>query len=111
MLGKRPGDILEEAWPVPGVDCDLDAEALRRASVPVDRREPLRIALEGLDVRAVVPVDRDALAERDVADDLVARDGRAALGEPDEDVGDSLDVDPERVASDRLGRARRLERD
>ena len=73
VLGERAGDVLEQARPVPGVDRDLDAEALRRAAVPLDLREPLRVALQRLDVRAVVAVDRDALAERDVADDLVAR--------------------------------------
>ena len=52
----------------------------------VDRREPLRVPPQRLHVRAVLAVDRDALAERDVADDRVARHRRAALREPDEHV-------------------------
>ena len=54
-------------------------------------------------------MDRDALAERDVADDLVARDRRAALGQPHEDALGALDGDPEVGARGRL--RLRLERD
>jgi hypothetical protein len=39
-------------------------------------------------------VDRDALAGRDVADDLVAWDGAAALGQPEHHVVDPLDLIP-----------------
>ena len=84
---------------------------LRRAAVPAHRREALGVAAQRPDVRAVLPVDRDPLAERDVADDLVARHRRAALREPDEHVLDAFDVDPELGAPDCLRRARRLERD
>ena len=37
MLGEGPRDVLEQARPVPRVDGDLDAEALRGAAVPLDR--------------------------------------------------------------------------
>ena len=46
------------------------------------------------DVLAVLAVDRDPAAERDVADDLVAGNRAAALGQPHHDVVDALDVDP-----------------
>ena len=60
-------------------------------------------------VRAVLAVDRDAAAERHVAEDLVARHRPAALGQPQRDVLDALDPDAvlRRVA---LGPARRLAR-
>ena len=47
VLGERPGDVFEQPRPVPGVDRDLDAEALRRAAVPVDtfvNRSGLRLS-------------------------------------------------------------------
>ena len=56
-------------------------------------------------------MDRDSLAERDVADDLVAGNGRAALRQPDEHVLDSVHVDAVVLAADRVPRLRRLERD
>jgi hypothetical protein len=45
-------------------------------------------------------VDRDAAAKRDVSLDLVARNGRAALRKPDEDVLDARDDDAERRPRD-----------
>src|SRR5207253_9593086 len=104
-------DVLEQARPVPGVDGDLDAEALRRAPVPADVGEPLRVAPERLDVRAVGAVDGDALAERDVADDPVSGDRRAALREPHEPVVDAVDDDAEALARRGVLRLRGLERD
>src|SRR5205823_9362794 len=84
MLGERPGDVLEEARAIPRVDRDLDAEALRRPAVPLDRREALWISHQRLHVRTVLAVDGDPLAERDVARDRIAGNRRAALREPDE---------------------------
>ena len=55
-------------------------------------------------------MDRDALPHRDVADDLVARERRAALGEPDEHVVDAAHGDPQVLARDRMTGPRRLER-
>src|SRR6187401_2779425 len=57
--------------------------------------EALRVAHERLHVRAVEAVDRDALAERDVARDLVARHRSAALGEANEHVLDAGHGDAE----------------
>src|SRR5439155_21001049 len=51
------------------------------------------------------------LAERDVADDPVARDRRAALRQPDENVLDPVHLDPRALARRRQLRLRRLERD
>ena len=111
MLGEGPRNVFEEPRTIPRVDRDLDAEALRRAAVPAHRREALGVAAQRPDVGAVLPMDRDPLAQRDVADDLVARNRRAALREADEHVLDAFDVDPELGAPDCLRRARRLERD
>ena len=72
--------------------------------------EALGVPLQRLHVRAVVAVDRDPLAERDVADDLVAGHRRAALREPDEHVLDALDDDPAALARDRAARLRPLAR-
>src|SRR5437763_9645060 len=110
VLGEGPGDVLEQPRAVPRVDGDLDAEALRRAAVPVDRREALRVPHQRLDVRAVLTVDGDPLAERDVARDRIAGDRRAALREPHEDALGAGDVDAEALARDGAPRPRRLER-
>src|SRR5262249_39537622 len=96
---------------VPGVDRNLDAEALAATSLPLDRREPFRIPAESAHVRAVAAVDRDPLAERDVADDVVAGNRRAALREADEDVLDSDHVDSVGLAARGLAGARLLDRD
>ena len=110
VLGERPRDVLEQPRAVPGVDRDLHPEALRRAALPLDRREPLRVPHQRAHVRTVVAVDGDALAERDVADDLVAGHRRAALRDPHEDVLDADDVDAVRVAGERVAGARLLAR-
>src|SRR5206468_8034451 len=88
VLRERPRNVLQEPRPVPGIHRELDAEAPRRAAVPRDLREPLRIAAERLHVRAVLAVDGDPLAERDVPNDLVAGNRRAALREPNKHVRD-----------------------
>ncbi len=59
--------------------------------------------ISALDVLAVVAMDRDPAAERDVSDDLVAGHRATALGEADDDVVDALDLDP--VARRFLGAA------
>ena len=62
-------------------------------------------------------MNRDALAEGDVADDVVARHRRAALREPDQHVGHARDDHAHLGAGDgltcpgRLGDDRRLLRD
>src|SRR5262249_15263026 len=111
VLGERPRDVLEQPRTIPRVDGDLDAEALRRGAVPLHRREALRVAAQRLHVRAVAAVDRDPLAERDVADDVVAGNGRAALCQPYEDVSGALHPDAEVVRADGAPRLRRLQRD
>ena len=62
-------------------------------AVPGDRHEALGVLAQRGGVRAVLAVDRDAAAERDVADDRVARHRAAALGQPQRDVVDALDAD------------------
>src|SRR5437867_3930791 len=111
VLREGAGHILEQPRPVPRVDSDLDAEAARgAATVPGDLRESLRVPAQRLDVRAVLTVDRDALPHRDVADDLVARERRAALRQADEHVVDAAYGDPQVLARDRMTGPRRLER-
>src|SRR4051812_38090577 len=112
MLRERPRDVLEQSGPVPGVHGDLHAEATRRErAVPGNVRKALGVPSQRLHVRAVLAVNRDPLSERDVADDLVTRQRRAALGEPDEDVVDAPHDDPEVLARYRVARLRGLERD
>ena len=94
-LGEGPREVLEQAGAVPGVDLELDPVGGLVVAVPADVDEPLRRLLQGATLLAVLAVDRDPAAERDVADDLVAGHRAAALGEPDRDVVDALDLDPE----------------
>ena len=94
-LGEGPREVLEQAGPVPGVDLQLDPVGGRVVARPGDVGEALGRLHQRLDVAAVLAVDRDSAAERDVADDLVARNRPAALGEPHDDVVDALDLDPE----------------
>src|SRR3954470_23156743 len=94
-LGEGSREVLEQAVAVPRVDLDLDLEAGLVVAVPGDGHEALRVLAQGGHVRAVVAVDRDAAAEADVANDRVAADGTAALGEAQWDVGDALDADAE----------------
>src|SRR3954468_4392663 len=89
----------------------MDAERLGRPAFPADRGEPLGVPCERADVRTVLAVNRDPLAERDVADDLVARNGSAALREPDENVLDPVNGDAVVLAPDRVTGPRRLQRD
>ena len=83
------------------VPSPFHSTGVNRSSVPPQR----------LHVRAVAAVDRDPLAERDVADDRVARHRRAALREPDEHVLDALDDDADLGARDGAARLRRLRDD
>ena len=80
---------------VPRVDLDLDLERGLVVAVPGDGDEAVRVLAQRQRVRAVLAVDGDAAAERDVAEDRVARHWAAALGQPQRDVGDALDADAE----------------
>ena len=92
-LGKGPRQVLQQPVAVPGVDLELDAEGALVVAFPMDAHEPLGILAQRDGVGAVVAVDRDAAAERDVADDRIARHRAAALGQPDEDVLHPVDAD------------------
>ena len=81
------------------------------AAVPLHRREPLRVPHQRLHIRAVLAVDRDPAAERDVAEDPVPGHRRAALRHPNEHVVDPLHLDPQAVAGDGRAQLRRLQRD
>ena len=74
-------------------------------------REALGIPLQRPDVRAVLAVHGDPATHRDVADDRVAGDGRAALREAHEHVLDAGDVDADAIARDGLAARARLRRD
>ncbi len=58
-------------------------------------REAVGVLSQDPDVRAVFAVDRDAAPERDVADDRIAGNGPAALGEAQHHVADAVDRDAE----------------
>ena len=92
-LGERAREVLEQPGAVPGVDLQLDAEGGLVVALPRDLGEALGVLLQRRDVLAVLAVDRDAAAERDVADDLVAGHRPAALGQPHHHVVDALDLD------------------
>src|ERR671914_3010887 len=92
-LRERPREVLEQAVAIPAVDLQLDLERGGRVAVPADRHEALRVLAQRGGVRAVLAVDRDAAAERHVAEDLVARDRPAALGQPQRHVLDALHPD------------------
>src|SRR3954470_17466687 len=92
-LGERPAQVLEQPMAVPGVDLQLHLEGRLVVALPVDAHEALRVLAQRLGVRAVVAVDGDAAAERDVADDRVARDRATALGQADENVLHPVDAD------------------
>src|SRR4051794_20530910 len=92
-LGERAREVLEQAVAVPRVDLQLDLEGGLVVAVPGDRDEAVGVLAQRGDVRAVLAVDRDAAAERDVAEDRVARHRAAALGEAERDVGDAFDLD------------------
>src|SRR4051794_12881348 len=107
-LGERAREVLEQARPVVAVDLQLDAERLRPLTVPAHLREALGVLHERLRVRAVLAVDRDALAQRDVPDDRVARHRAAALGEPQHHVDAGVAVDLDAVCRGLRGRLRLL---
>src|SRR3954447_21009401 len=94
-LRERAAQVLQQPVAIPRVDLDLDLEPGLVLAVPRDRDEALRVLAQGDDVRAIVAVDRDPAAEADVADDLVARDRAAALGQAQRHVGHALDLDAE----------------
>ena len=71
-------------------------------ALPLHRGEALGVLAQRDRVGAVVAVDGDAAAERDVADDRVAGHRAAALGQAQHDVVDALDADA--VVRRRAGR-------
>src|SRR5262249_54521628 len=76
----------------------------RRLPLHVDQPRDLLLVE---DRRARPEVDRHALAAGDEADDRVARDRMAALGEPDEEIADALDPDAAGPRGQGRGRHRR----
>src|SRR6185369_11799168 len=93
-LGEGPRQVLQQAGAVVGVDLQLDPVGGLVFADPADLDEALGSSLQGLDVLAVGAVDGDPAPKRDVALDLVAGHGPAALGEPHGDVVSALDADP-----------------
>ena len=92
VLGHDLGDVAQQAGPVVGLDPDRDRVGLGRRRLPLDVDEPADLALVEHG-RARLEMDGHALAAGDEADDRVARDRVAALGEADEQVADALDPD------------------
>src|SRR5215213_6361755 len=93
-LREGPRQVLKEAAPVPRIDLELDSIGGAVVTGPGNLGEALRRLAQGPDVLAILAVDRDAAAERDVADDLVAGHRAAAFCEPNHDVVDALHLDP-----------------
>src|SRR5215211_2336688 len=94
-LGEGAREVLEHAVAVVAVDLYLRAEGGRPLPFPFHFGEALWGAGQRAGVGAVLVVDGDALAERDVADDRVAGYRATALGEPHHHVVDPVDLDPE----------------
>src|SRR5439155_774967 len=80
-LRERARDVLEQPVAVPRVDLYFDDERGRLVAFPGDRREALGIPAQQDDVGTVLAMDRDAAPERDVAHDVIAGHGPAALGQ------------------------------
>ncbi len=94
-IRERAREVLEQVVAVERLDHELDPEGHAPEPLPVHLGEALGVLHEGAGVLAVAAVDGDALAEGDVAHDVVAGDGLTALGHADHDVAHAFDGDPE----------------
>ena len=82
--------------PLPILDLQAQAHRVGERVRPLSHStsiSPLRIVEQVDDVRAGRGVDRDALAARDVADDLLAADRIAAARAEDHQVVEAADLD------------------
>ena len=84
-------DVGQEVRPVVGVDLDVDGISPHHPEVvpPLGGKQSIAMG----DVRAIGPVDDDPLALAHEADDVVARDRGAALGEADHHSLAPVDLD------------------
>src|SRR3954454_4563322 len=98
LLGEGPREVLEQAVAVPRVDVELDLERGLAVGLPRHGGEPVGVLAQRDRVRAVLAMDGDAAAERDVADDRVAGHRAAALGQAQHHVVDALHADAVRPA-------------
>src|SRR5690242_941403 len=80
-IGDRRGDRGQHAGAIDDLDAQLGAVVALHIAIPLDRHLALgRLAQFG-DVRALLAVDHDALAGGEIANDLVAGQRMAAVGE------------------------------
>src|SRR3990172_3972064 len=89
VLRDDLGDVVEEPRSVERLDGQGDRVRLGGSRFPFDLDETVDLPLVHHG-RARAKVDRDTFAPGDEADDRVARDGVAALGEAAEEVPDAL---------------------
>ena len=93
-IGELDGDVSQQAGAVGGGDLQRTAERLAGFDLPARRYPALRLlAVRDVfgNVGAVALVDGNAVAARDIADDVVSRQGVAAVGELDEHIVVALD--------------------
>ena len=83
----------------PSPRCPRRTRRVRSSSHSTSIRRSLVSPASASAFDAVLPVDRDAAAAGDEADDRVARHRRAAPREPHHDVVEALDVDPGRAGT------------
>ena len=106
VLGERLGDGGQEPGAVGAGDLDRDRTEGLGLVVPGDIDPAQRIEVERL--RALARVDGDAVTAADEADDGVAGDRGAALGELHQDVRLALHLDPgDRALADGAAGGRR----
>ncbi len=92
MLRQHPGDLAQQPAAVKRLHLDGGDEVALALVVPLDVDHPALGALQVGGVAAVGPVDADAPAPGDKADDLVARHRRAAARQPHHQIVHALDV-------------------
>ena len=97
MLMPASANVRERSssrrWRSQASTCSSTLNAVSCSPSQCDGDEALGVLAQRGGVRAVVAVDRDPAAERDVADDRVAGHRAAALGQAQHDVVDALDAD------------------
>ena len=93
VIGQRPADVHEQTAPVESLDLDRGHEMAGDVGVPLDLDQALTLGGgQRHCIGAIVSMHRHAAAAGDETHDLVARHGRAALRQTDEDVVETLDV-------------------
>ena len=93
VLRENVRYIAQQTRPVERLDLDRHHIIAGRVVVPLDVDDPVGLGAQAEGVGAVGAVHRHAAAAGDEAHDLVARNRRAAPGEPHHHVVEAFDVD------------------